>query len=352
MTVNIMQEVHCSGTPREIGRQHGSSATDKIKGTLAFYTEYFQRKANMDWKSASVTAEKFLPLLERDWPELVEEMRGVAEGAGLPFSTILAMNVRTEISMGMMTDGCTALAWKTDDISLLAQNWDWEVPQQSNLIALHIQQDGKPSISQITEAGIIGKIGINSAGVGTCLNAIRAKGVDYNRLPAHLALRVALNSRSRAQAVARLEKAGLAAAAHILIGDATGATSLEFSALDLVRFEMKDGRIAHTNHFLVKHVDGVADATFMPDSKERMVRITQLLTKSAELGESPTVAKFDEMLQDEKGLPGAINRVASPASPSATLFSIVMDLGAKVASVKFGRPSLSQSVLLLEPSKM
>jgi isopenicillin-N N-acyltransferase-like protein len=51
----------------------------------------------------------------------------------------------------------------------------WEEPQQINLIHLNIKRDTKPSISQITEAGIIGKIGLNSAGVGVCINAIRAK---------------------------------------------------------------------------------------------------------------------------------------------------------------------------------
>lgn len=47
---------------------------------------------------------------------------GVAEGAGVSFDSILAMNVRTEIAYGMFSDGCTALSWKAGDASLLAQN--------------------------------------------------------------------------------------------------------------------------------------------------------------------------------------------------------------------------------------
>lgn len=37
---------------------------------------------------------------------------------------IVAINVRTEINYGLFSDGCTALAWKTDTSSFLAQNWD------------------------------------------------------------------------------------------------------------------------------------------------------------------------------------------------------------------------------------
>jgi hypothetical protein len=30
----------------------------------------------MSWAAASTTAEEFVPLLEKDWPEFVEEMKG------------------------------------------------------------------------------------------------------------------------------------------------------------------------------------------------------------------------------------------------------------------------------------
>ena len=57
---------------------------------------------------------------------------GIGEGAGLPFLTILAMNLRQEISMGLEADGCTSFAWKTDSVSLLAQNWDVSSHQPSS----------------------------------------------------------------------------------------------------------------------------------------------------------------------------------------------------------------------------
>lgn len=49
---------------------------------------------------------------------------GIAEGAGVSFPSVLALNARTEISMGMMNDGCTSLAWRTGDFSVAGQNWD------------------------------------------------------------------------------------------------------------------------------------------------------------------------------------------------------------------------------------
>lgn len=51
-------------------------------------------------------------------------MSGLAEGSGRTVADIIALNVRTEINFGLFSDGCTALSWRKDDASFLAQNWD------------------------------------------------------------------------------------------------------------------------------------------------------------------------------------------------------------------------------------
>jgi isopenicillin-N N-acyltransferase-like protein len=51
-------------------------------------------------------------------------MRGIAEGAGVTYEEILALNVRSELFFGAALDGCTSLSWKTDTASFVAQNWD------------------------------------------------------------------------------------------------------------------------------------------------------------------------------------------------------------------------------------
>lgn len=80
-------------------------------------------------------------MIRRKWPAYLQEMsgscypssmrprliclfEGIATGAGVDLADILAINVRTEITFGLFSDGCTALSWLTDDASFLAQNWD------------------------------------------------------------------------------------------------------------------------------------------------------------------------------------------------------------------------------------
>ena len=251
----------------------------------------------------------------------------------------------------MLSDGCTALSWKTNERSLLAQNWDWRSEQAENLIRLQIRQKSKPSIDMITEAGIIGKIGLNSMGVGVCLNAIRVSGVNYNQLPCHLALRACLDSRSRDDAERTLRNAsqpngGISSACHILLADPTGGVGLECTSRDIVSLPMSSrGVLTHTNHF-IRHHSGVAESSDLPDSPFRLARINNMIESCHN---DPHADDIEFMMTDEENYPASINRGRTKDSSVATLFSIVMELEKRVATVKIGRPTEYTETLTLNP---
>ena len=336
----------------------------------------------MNWSEVCKVAVKFLPFLESRHRDLVEEMRGsisfsqplfvpndkrigVADGANVPFESILAMNVRTEIAYGMFqSDGCTALSWISSDgsRSFLAQNWDWQHEQKANLISLRIKrlksqaENGvlgePPVIHMITEAGIIGKIGMNSAGVGVCLNAIRARGVKFDALPCHLALRHCLEARSRDSAIRILERYGVASACHILVADADhGGVGLECSAHDIVEVAKEDGVVTHTNHYILPHHSDVIEKGSWKDSPLRLARINEMVRVMKKTGLGPSREGIGSMLNDEEGFPTSINRQETVDSSVATLFSIVMDLKKASAQVTLGRPTEIEERVELEPGK-
>ena len=122
-------------------------------------------------------------------------------------------------------DGQTNKSW-------LCQNWDWMRDQAENLIVCYISQPaetGIPDIAMVTEAGIIGKIGLNSSGVGCTLNAIRCRGVDRSKLPIHFALRTVLESNSRDEAVKKIKSVGAAGSGHILVSDPKSLLTMIYS---------------------------------------------------------------------------------------------------------------------------
>ncbi|KAF4809584.1 Acyl-coenzyme A:6-aminopenicillanic-acid-acyltransferase 40 kDa form [Colletotrichum siamense] len=213
------------------------------------------------------------------------------------------------------------------------------VEQSPNLIACHITQTGLPKISMITEAGIIGKIGLNSAGVGVCLNAIRAYGVDHTKLPIHLALRTVLESNSKTEAIEKLVDTGVAGSGHILVADPTGGEGLECTSKGILKIPVDEkGLVVHSNHLLLEH-PGVVEPPWLQDSHRRVVRLRQLAEHQVQSGGGVGASKLLELFKDQKGYPGSINRHQVQDCKTQTLFNIIMDLSKKRATVKFGRPT-------------
>lgn len=216
--------------------------------------------------------------------------------------------------------------------------------QSPNLILTHISQPSKPTILQITEAGILGKIGFNSHGVGTLLNAIKAPGVDASRLPVHFGLRMALESRSAAEAVQKLESHGMAASAHILVADAHTAVGLEFTKSTFAQCRPDaGGRVVHANHLLEEH-PGEVDTVWLKDSP---VRVRTMMQNCAKLGSEPGWEEVSRLFEDEQHLPGAICRVETPESGSGTLFNILMDLKSRTGVLRMGRPTQVEETVTL-----
>ncbi|SPO06994.1 related to Acyl-coenzyme A:6-aminopenicillanic-acid-acyltransferase 40 kDa form [Cephalotrichum gorgonifer] len=335
----------------QIGLQHGSKAKDKVHGSLDFYRDLFQRTCALDWTGVRKEASQFIETLERLCPAHLEEMRGIAQAAGVDDTDIIALSVRTEIVFGIFTDqprlpvkvdGCTSVALRTNvGVVFLAQNWDWMVEQAPNLLVCHVSQPdtNTPSFVMVTEAGVIGKIGFNDAGVGVCLNAIRARGVDKFKLPVHLGLGAVLESESRQDAVNKLEANGVAGSAQILVADTTGATGLECTSEGITELDMDaKGRVVHSNHLLLAH-PGLDELPWLCDSPARLARMHQRLDEKVSSGKDISASSLSEIFKDKEGYPCAINRSQSGGSKTGTLFNIITELSERRASVTFGRPT-------------
>ncbi|KAF2995530.1 hypothetical protein E8E13_002278 [Curvularia kusanoi] len=346
--------VECKGSPYEIGFQHGQAAKSQIDCCISFYAKLFLKNCKIEWPQVLDHASKFEQQAKSNWPAYHEEMQGIADGSGKQLLDIVAINVRTEINFGLFSDGCTALAWHTEKRAWLGQNWDpknadylrqWMTEQKQNLIITKITQPRKPTILQVTEAGIIGKIGFNSAGVGTCFNAIRVHGADPARLPAHFGLRMALESSSVLDAVNQLESCGMASSAHILLADPATALGLEFTKSTFAHCEPDaEGRVVHANHLLKEH-PGEVDTVWLKDSLQRV----PTMARNAEmLGDEPGWEAVSALFEDEQNAPGSICRTQTKETGSATLFNIVMDLRSRRAVVRLGRPTETEEVVELQ----
>ncbi|TEY71259.1 hypothetical protein BOTCAL_0097g00140 [Botryotinia calthae] len=361
------KKIILKGTPKEIGFEHGNILSSEIKDQMRIYDAMFQSTSSLTWPEVHEIAKEFQVTIQKLTPDIYDEMVGIAEGAGVDILDIVALNCRSEIALGKFTDGCTSLGWKmqgkeVEEKMVLAQNWDWTENVKKNLAMVEIERKEKGKIWMVTEAGIVGKIGFNSAGVGVCLNAIRARPTHTHKLPIHVALRICLESDSVEKAIASIEElGGVASSQHILIADPSKTLSMELSPVGNCFLEpCDDGFVAHTNHFIKN--DLVSEPFWLKGSPVRLDRANFLVSglvkdmkNGLKISDGIGNILRERLFSDTFNAPQAICCQEDPDRPketrNSTLFNIVMRLepGNSKAEVLFGKPGMTDEEVLKMP---
>lgn len=363
--VTSFPHVRISGGPRERGRAYGEQARDRIATSIHAYEEVFRAYAEWSWPEVRREATRSeAPIIEFD-ERYVEEMRGIAEGAGVDLEDILSINVRTEVMFaakaraaeaagGIETGGprqgeCTAFAVVPEASEsghiLLGQNWDWLLHCFDTVVVLEVEQDEGPNFVSIVEAGLLAKTGMNSSGLGVVTNALVTQddrgepGVPY-----HVLLRAFMDCETISDALSAAQRSPRSSSANYLLAHRDGmAVDIEAAPGDFSRLFLlfpHEGVLAHTNHFRSPAFDRKDVSLWvMPDSPFRLERLRAAVERA-----SPglTLDTFREVLADHANYPSGVcchpDERMEPHDQGSTVASVLMDLDEARMWVADGRP--------------
>ena len=346
----------------ERGVQYGQQASEQIGATLDTYRQIFRDFVRIDWEDAKQIGLSYAEPIERYDPDTAEEIRGVAEGCGLEHAELLALNARSEIALSARyVDGCTAFAAfgraTRDEKTILAQNWDWRPSLKDSMVVLLVEQPGRPSLTMLTEAGIVGKLGFNSAGLGVCLNAIVTDRLEAGATPLHVVLRGILNSRNLGEAVYAAARSGIACAANFLVAQhGNGAVDIEAVPGDVDILLPEQDVLSHTNHLTSLRLVSVRclGKQAFPDTYPRLGRVRRLLEeRHGEIDEEAA----REILRDHANLPSSICRhLDEHLEPEGrrihSVLSLVMNLEAQRLEVTNGPPCENEYLDIVEAAAL
>lgn len=371
----MFPEITLSGTAYERGQHYGAQTAPLIRHSIASYARLFAYRRGVDWAAICEQAGAFMPVLREHAPDLLEEMRGIADGSGESFAAILALNARTELlnvprtgtahpeydtamarnrAASVPDHGeCTtvaALPAATGGPTILAQNWDWTGDQRAACVVLRIHQPGLPDVLTLTEAGIVAKIGLNSAGVAVNLNILSSRNDgQHPGVPVHVLLRLALHQRSAAAARAMIERSPAGASSCISLADAGGhVVAMEITPDGTAAIEPVDGILVHTNHCVATSTQA-CETPIDPISSTvpRYSRAETLLR--AEYGHigTETVAAI---LRDHDGGVNAICRHPSaalhPSDRVESVCGVILDVSARTMYLAPDIPCQSEFITL------
>jgi len=273
-----MYIVEVRGSPRQRGRMHGEQMRAQIQAIFEFGRKGLEQAGGPPLEAigaAFIQSTGHLEAAKKWTPELVEELEGIAEGAGVDFGILWAFQCQDEsywFNTGQLgafpnnpdPNRCSSLGIPTQDgrPTLLAQNLDTPTLYNGYQTLLHIHYpDSDREAYIVTEPGLVGICGLNSSPLGVCQNTLAMK-LNYNKngLPAMLVARGLIDQPDLDSARAFLHEIQHASGINYMLADDKSVEDYECSPGQVKRFRRgtNDGRVAHTNHPLVNtdQIDG------------------------------------------------------------------------------------------------
>lgn len=262
MALYKMRVLELKGTPRQRGRQHGEELREEIGRHLDLYRENIQQDTGLDAQvffDRMYAETDFMPAIEKYAPDLLEEVRGIAEGSGRNFDETLARQLSDEdpwfrqiVKFGRaVPENCSCLGTSETGRSLIAQNMDSPLYYDGFQMLLRVHEPDSDVESLVfTVAGKLSLAGMNNQGVGICCNTVLQLDFNPRGLPEDFIVRKVLQQKNLDDVLAFMKSIPHASGQNYVIGDPKRVTDLECSAHKVVEIPPQPAtqRVFHTNH--------------------------------------------------------------------------------------------------------
>lgn len=322
------------GSAYDIGFQHGTACPDAV--SLAY--EVWLGKLDVDDSQLEAGIRTVEDRLAEHFPEILDEMHGLADGSGLPYRQILGLNCFDAVR-GARSDPsrCSSIGFSASDVGvLLGKTADWNVMEAEGLATWQRYEpdQGHTFIHYGCAGTLWTEGGLNDAGLGMVLNGLPASGQSPQAVPWVPLTRGVLQHCASVEEATRFlgEYDVMCWGVNLMLADSGG---------DLAFVEVVPGAQAvcrpeqdyliHTNHCLCAEIGGhrlsdeVMAALGLPSLTENSLARYGTLERIAPLAPR-TLAGMEELLRD-RSPSGAISQDGEDGMWTAYAMVVAPELG-------------------------
>ncbi len=335
------------GTHRQIGQQIGEACRNQVKHSLesarllldSTYTDL-----ELTWDGAIIQSRKYIPFAQERYPQYIDELQGIAEGAGVGFDDLAVLNAMEAVTMDALhLTKCTSFAVNqsltADGSVLVAHNEDWLPEDESDVYLVHVEAEDEPPFLAMTYGGLLPNIGMNAAGIAQCCDSVYPTDSRIG-IPRVIVSRAVLGARTPAEAIRHMLIPHRAAGYnHLLAHDSGELYNVEVSARNFAILHGTDGVVVHTNHYLDPRMQTIEyEPDELIDTRVRYFRALRLIRQNS----MHTVKTLQAIQRDHVNFPNSICNHADkedyPLDREKTINALVMDLTEKVIYLAWGNP--------------
>jgi isopenicillin-N N-acyltransferase-like protein len=340
--------VRVSGTHREMGRQIGEACRKQVQHGVEngrnLVADAYQQ-LELTWAGAQIQARKYLPFAQERYPQYVEEMMGIAEGADVIFEDLVVINAMEAVTMDALhLTRCTSMAVNdqrtADGHVLLAHNEDWVPEDEDDVFIILASPKHDPPFLAMTYGGLLPNIGFNAYGIAQLCDSVYPNDSRIGT-PRTVVSRAVLASKTPDEAIRHMLSAQRAAGYnHLLVHESGELYSVEVSARRSGILYGDDGYIVHTNHYLSENMQPVErEPEDLVASRIRYFRAMRLVKQEEE---QHTIKTLQAIQRDHVNFSNSICNhsidASNPLDREKTVNAMVIDLTAREMHIAWGNP--------------
>lgn len=239
-----------SGSGLEMGHAFGDACADGIRALLDSLLQEPGEKLEK--------ALRFVPLYERWFPRMLEELRGIAQALDLTLAEALLLQTRWDLRIAPAGE-CTSFACAapvTRESRIFAgMNKDVSKASRDQMILLHMLPDEGPRKLLIAYPGSMAGPGMNEYGVCMFGNSLYGGRARSGSIPQPIMHRLVLEQKTAAEAVRVLtaihEQGQIGFSGNVTVCDASGDMyCVEMLGDQIAVVQPEKGFLVHANHLI------------------------------------------------------------------------------------------------------
>ncbi|MDP3184843.1 MAG: C45 family peptidase [Anaerolineales bacterium] len=339
--------IRVSGTHREIGRQIGEACTPQVLHSLENARQLFEdsyEQLELTWEGAKIQARKYMPFAQERYPQYIEEIMGIAEGAKVHFDDLAVLNAMEAVtSDALHLTRCTSMAVNeertADGHVLAAHNEDWMPEDEGDVFIIHVTPKSEPPFLAMTYGGLLPNIGINAYGIAQLCDSVYPSDSRIG-IPRTVNSRAVLAAKTPSEAINHMLAPRRAAGYnHLLVHESGEMYNVEVSARRFAILYGEDGYLAHTNNYLAENMTVIEDEPEeLVSSRVRYFRAMGLLKRIPQ----HTLKSLQAIQRDHVNFPNSICNHSiddqNPLDREKTINAMVIDLTVREIHIAWGNP--------------
>ncbi len=327
----------------QIGEAFREQVRHSIKNARELLDDAYEQ-LQLTWDGALIQAKKYIPFAEERYPQYVEELKGIADGAAVSFDEVAMVNAMEAVTIDALhLTKCTSMAVNQErtanETVLIAHNEDWLPEDEQDVYLVHAHPEDEPPFLAMSYGALLPNIGFNAYGIAQTCDLVYPADSRIG-IPRVVVSRAVLSARTPGEGIQHMLVSRRAAGYNHLLAHESGEMyNVEVSARRFALLPSEDGCLVHTNHYLDPQMQAVeSEPDELISTRVRYFRARRLLKQTS----MHSAKSLQAILRDHINQPDSIcnhaNEAQNMLDREKTITSLLIDLTNRQIHASFGNP--------------